>query len=111
MRFPEGFKPPSQETIDRVNNSATFVVATWNGIAADHTGKRDVRYLTSRVAPWSETELWSSWRSNARQFDTVAEAEAAISTLKLEWLRTYAKVYPNCEAHVLTGGIAGKELT
>ncbi|WP_316200953.1 MULTISPECIES: hypothetical protein [unclassified Bradyrhizobium] len=111
MRFPEGFKPPSQETIDRVNNPATFVVATWNGIPADNSGKRLVRYLTSRVAPWSEVELWNTWRSNARQFATIAEAEAAISTLKLEWLRTHAKVYPNCEAHVMTGGIAGKELT
>ncbi|WP_315768462.1 MULTISPECIES: hypothetical protein [unclassified Bradyrhizobium] len=111
MKFPEGSAPPSAETIARVNNPATFVVATWNRIPADNSGKREVRYLTSRVSAVREIELWSICRSNARQFETEAEAEAAIAALKLQHLHRLAKVYPNCEAHVMTGGIAGWELT
>lgn len=111
MRFPEGFQPPSQATIDRVNNPATFVVATWNGIPADNSGRREVWYLTEHHHHWHGINRWSPWRSEAQQFTDMAEAEAALAAIKLGHLREVAKVYPNTEAHVRTGGLPGAELT
>jgi hypothetical protein len=111
VNFPEGFRPPSAETIARVNNPDTFVVATWNGIPADNSGKREVRYLTDRIHARGTFNVWTTWRSNAQQFDTEEAATTARDNLLLIHLREIAVVYPNCEAHVMTGGIAGKELT
>lgn len=111
MRFPEGFQPPSQATIDRVANPATFVVAWWNGISADNSGKREVLYLTDRFNPMGTANSFDVWRSNAKQYATEAEAEEARVAIIIPHVRDSTKVYPNCEVHVLTGGLPGYELT
>ncbi|WP_316207451.1 hypothetical protein [Bradyrhizobium sp. SZCCHNR3118] len=111
MNFPEGFQPPSQATIDRVNNPDTFVVTWWNGIPADNSGKRFVIYLTDKFNPMGTANTWTSWRSEAKQYASEAEAEEARSAILIPHIRDAAKVYPNLEAHVRTGGIPGKELT
>jgi hypothetical protein len=111
IKFPEGFRPPSQATIDRVNNPNTFVVAWWNGIPADNSGKRQVLYLTDRFNAMGTANTWDVWRSNAKQFATRREAEDARRAIIIPHIRDQAKVYPNLEAHTATGGIPGKELT
>ena len=109
--FPEGFRPPSQATIDRVNNPDTFVVAWWNGIPADNSGKREVLYLTARFNAMGTANTWDVWRSNAKQYATERDAEDALRAIIIAHIRDQAKVYPNLEAHTRTGGIPGKELT
>jgi hypothetical protein len=111
MRFPEGFKPPSDETIARVNNPDTFVVATWNGIPADNSGRRLVMYLTDQMNAMGMLNRWSPWRSDAQQYASADDAEQVRLAIKLPHLRELAKVYRNTEAHVMTGGLEGYELT
>jgi hypothetical protein len=111
MRFPEGFQPPSQATIDRVNNPDTFVAAWWNGRPADSTGKREVLYLTDRFNPMGTANTFAFWRSQAKQYASEADAEAERIAIIIPHIRDATKVYPNLEVHALTGGIPGKELT
>lgn len=109
--FPEGFRPPSQATIERVNRADVFVITIWNGIPADNSGKRSVLYLTSKVHPWHGVNVWTLWRSQAQHFPSMAAAEEAVKAIKLDHSRAAAKIYPNLEAHVATGGLAEWELT
>jgi hypothetical protein len=86
-------------------------VAIWNGISAGNDGQRQVNYLTDRMNPMGTVDLWAPSRSNAQQFQTEAEAEAARAAIKIDHVREDAKVYPNLEVNVLTGRVPGWELT
>jgi hypothetical protein len=100
-QFPEGFRPPSPATIERVNNPHTFVVACWNGIPADNSGKRQVLYLTDRFNPMGT----AVWRSEAKQYRLKRDVDDARRAILIPHIRDQAKVYPNLEAHTATGGI------
>jgi hypothetical protein len=94
-----------------VLDSPTFVVAIWNEIPAGNSGQRRLAYLIDRMNPKGTANIWGYWRSDASQFYTRISANAALKAITLDHVRAQAKVYPNLEVHVLTGGILGKELT
>jgi hypothetical protein len=80
-----------------------FVVAQWNGIPADNSGRREVWFLTGRQAS-SGLEVWGLGEHAAARFETREAAERARAGLTLSHLREGSRVYPLATVHAATGG-------
>lgn len=84
-----------------------FVLASWNGIPDNNSGRREVHFVTERTkwSPRGEVELFGIVEAKAKRFPTREAALEFQSAAVNEGIRhTDVKVYRLATVHADTGG-------